>query len=53
MREALGLGLLALILLAVAAALLGHLRRARIEREYRRGHGDYSKVKPPGRGWFG
>lgn len=47
MREALGIGLLALIFLVAAISFLLHLRRARIEREYRRGHGDYSKVRRP------
>lgn len=53
MRHAFALGLLALLLCLAAGAILVRLRRARIEREYRRGHGDYSNVKRPGESWFG
>lgn len=53
MREALGLGLLILLLVVGAVVFAIRRHRARIEREYRRGHGDYSKVKAPGSGWLG
>lgn len=53
MRHALALALLALLLCLAIGTILVRLRRARIEREYRRGHGDYSRVRHPGDGWLG
>ncbi len=54
MRHAMALGLLALLFCLALGAILIRRRRARIEREYRRGHGDYSRVKAPGGGgWLG
>lgn len=52
MRESLGLGLLALFLLIAAIVVVVYLRRARIAREFRRGHRDYTKVRRPGGGLF-
>ena len=48
MREFLALLLLGLLLVAVTAGFFIHRRRRRFARQLRRGHGDYSKVRPPG-----
>ena len=48
MREFVALLLLGLLLAALAIGFFVYRRRRRFARQLRRGHGDYSKVKPPG-----
>lgn len=52
MRELIALVLLGLLIAAFVSGILIYRRRRRLDREYRRGHRDYSRHKRP-RGLLG